>query len=221
GAVLEGDAALSGEEKWSKATFPSDASAIVFVDSELLDAIDDKDADKFIDDYFSGVAPFTASVRFTDAGIVYNLSAEMKGAKVTADKALPKAAELDLYEKLPKETVAYLAFSTKKDGSGTEIKDRILDEAEDVDKASAKQIEKMLETMEKELDFSLEEALDALGEQAVIALALSSDVEIDDDKKPQEWIEDAGFALLLHVADEEKAKKMVSALKEKAFEKGP
>jgi hypothetical protein len=52
-------------------------------------------------------------------------------------------------------------------------------------------------------------------------VALDGDIEFDDDKKPEDWIKDSGFALLLHVADEDKAKKMVSALKEKGFEKGP
>lgn len=221
GVITKGEAALKGEEKWSKASFPKGSSGIAFVDSELLSAIDDDDGEKFVKDYFSGVGPFTGSVRFTEAGIVFDMRGEMKGKKVTKENSFPAAAKLDLYEKLPKETVAYLAFSTKKEGTGKELEKRILAEAEDMEKSVAKQVEKMLDTMEDELDFTLAEALDALGDQGVLAVALDGDIEIDDKKKPQEWIEDAGFALLLHIADEDKAKKMVAALKEKGFEKGP
>jgi len=217
---LEGEEPLSDEEKWKQADFASGASALLFIDTELAEEIDEKEVEKFVEGYLQDVAPVAATVGFTDAGMVFTINGELKGDKVK-DEALTEAVDIDVQNHLPRDTVAYVAMSTKSGLSGEELKDRMLEEAEDLDERDAKNIEKLLDEMEDELDLKLEDALDAVGDQMAIAVAVDQDFEIDKEANPDEVISEVGLGILVHVGDEEKAKELISTLREKVFEDGP
>jgi len=217
---LEGEESLSKQDKWKQANFASDASALLYIDTELAEEIDEKEIEKLVEGYLQDVAPVAGTVGFSDAGVLFTVNGELKGDRIE-DEDYTDAAELDVHEHLPAETVLYLAMSTKSGLSGEEAKDRMLEEMEELDENSAKDIEKALETIEEELDIDIEDALDALGDQMAIAVAVDEGFEVDDEPKPEDFMSEMGLGILVHIGDEEKAKELVSTLKEKVFEDGP
>jgi hypothetical protein len=223
GVVTKDKDNLAGSDRWKQADFSSGSSAIFFVESGVLKELEDegKEGKEIVKGYFDDVAPFAGSIKFTDAGIVASLSGELKGTKVSEDDALPSAVGLDLFEKLPKETVAYIAVSSKSDLDGKEQVKRILKQLKAVDEHSSEQLEKGIDEMDKELGIGLAEILDAIGDQMVFALAVDRELTIDEKKKPDEYIEQGAAAYLLAVGDKDKAKKVVKTLREKLFEEGP
>ena len=119
--VISGDKdPLSQSETFKKAKFESGSAMIAYIDPEI---VDDKDAQK---NYLDGVGPFVASMRFAPAGMVTTLSGQLKGKKMPDDKTIEDAAKLTLSEKLPDDTVAYMAFSTKSKLTGKEAQEQVI-----------------------------------------------------------------------------------------------
>ncbi|MEM1029789.1 MAG: DUF4339 domain-containing protein [Myxococcota bacterium] len=218
--AIDGDPSLQGGEKWKGTEFASDASALLYIDSELAEEIDEKELEKFVEGYLDGVAPIGATMAFASAGMVITLQGELRGDKVTDDDYAAPVA-IDIQDHLPQETFAYIAMSTKSDLSGEEAKDRMLKEFEDLDEDDAKDFEEALDKIEDELDLKLEDVLDALGDQIAFAVAAESGFEFDPKTSPTDLIGELGFGIVVAVEDEEKAKDLVATLREKAFEDGP
>jgi hypothetical protein len=223
GVVTKDKENLASNERWKQAEFASGSSAIFFVDSGVLKELEDegKEGKEIVKGYFDDVAPFAGSIKMGEAGIVASLTGELKGTKVSEDDAPPSAVSLDLYEKLPKETILYLALSSKSDLDGKEQVKRILKQMKSIDEGSAEEIEKGIDEMDKNLGIGLAEIFDAIGDQMIFALAVDRGITIDEKKKPDEYIAEGAAAYLLHVGDKDKAKKVVKTLREKLFEEGP
>ncbi len=217
---LEGEEPLSKQDKWKQANFASGASALLYIDTEFAEEIDEKEVEKFVEGYLQDVAPIAGTAGFTDAGVVFTVNGELKGDSIE-DEDYPEAVDLDMHKRLPEDTVLYVAMSTKTGLSGEETKDKLIERLEEVNEREAKNIEDALDDIEKKLDIDIEDALDALGDQMAIAVAVDSGFEMDEDIKPDDVMSDAGLGILVHIGDEEKAKELVSTLKEKVFEDGP
>jgi hypothetical protein len=219
--VTEGADSLADTEKWGQAKFESGAAAIGFVDSAILKDIKGDDEEKIVKGYFREIAPFSGSVKLTGAGMLINMRGEMKGNKIGEDDELPSAASLDLYEKLPKETVAYFAASMKRDEDGKALRKRMIKKLEDIDEKMGEKVSEGLNEMRDEIGISLDDIIDSVGDQMIMAVAAKKKFAFDEKKKPQEYIDEAGFAYIVAVGDAGKAKKAVKVLREKLFEDGP
>ncbi len=217
GKVMSGDkeSLAKGNETFAKAKWPAGSSLLVYLDPE---AIDDKDAKK---DYLDGVGPMLGSARFTDAGLVMNLRAELKGKKLPDDKVYGSPADLTLYERLPTDTVAYIGFSTKTDASYKDFEKDLLKSLEEADEDAGKKFEKGMEEMDKLLGFTLEDVYKAVGDEGILAVTASEKVDLEKvvakDKEALDWF---GVVLALHVKDKDAADKVIKGLKEAAEEKG-
>jgi len=186
--------------------------------STLLEYFDPSAFDDLKKDFFDGVAPYTTSGRLDDEGLITVMRAELSGKKVQDySELVPEAVELDLYEKLPASTFAYLAIGTKLKGSGKDWTKALKKTVRNVDEKTADELEKNLEELEEEIGFSLETALDALGDQLVIA-------GIGDDKlmgaatsgDERDIAENLAVVGIVHLRDASAAEKVVKAAKEKA-----
>jgi len=219
--VTEGADSLADTEKWGEAKFESGAAAIGFVDSKILKDIKGDEEEKIVKGYFREIAPFSGSVELTGAGMLISMRGEMKGNKIGEDDELPSAATLDLYEKLPKETVAYLAVSMKRDEDGKALKKRMLKKLKSIDEKIGEAVGEGLNEMRDEIGISLEDIVDSVGDQMIMAVAAKTKFAFDEKKKPQEYIDDAGFAYIVSVGKFADAKKVVKVMREKLFEDGP
>jgi hypothetical protein len=81
-------------------------------------------------------------------------------------------------------------------------------------------LDKMFDELKENLDFSVVDMLDSVGDQAVMALVVDPKLSIDLDKfKPNELASSAGaVAYLIHVGKKEAAEKIVKSLRQKLFD---
>ncbi len=221
GGVLAGDdESLADSDKWASADLEQGA-ATVFVDSALISNIDDDDFDDFAKGYFRDVAPLVGVIDFVNAGIAFSAHGELKGNKISEDDAVPDAASLDIYDKLPKETVAYWAFSMKRSEDGKAAKKRMLRRMKGVDERSAERFEKSLDQLKEKLGVSLETVLDSVGEQLVVAVLADKGLEFDPEEDIKNYIDKFAVVLMYEVGDEEKAKKVVDKIRKVPFDEEP
>ncbi len=215
GKVMSGDkeSLAKGNEVFAKAKWPAGSALLVYVDPEV---VDDKDAKK---DFLDGVGPMLGSARFTDAGLVMQAKVELKGKKLPDDKIYGAPADLTLYERLPTETVAYMAFSTKTDLSYKDFEKDLLKSMDEAKDGSSKEFEKVIEKMDKELGFDLETVYKSVGDEGILAFTAAEKIDLKEAMKdPKEVADEVGFVLALHVKDKEAAEKIVKSLKDKIGE---
>jgi hypothetical protein len=221
-AVLGGSDSLASHENWGKAKFESGAQAIVYVSGDLVNNVDDDDIKRFTKGYFSEVAPFAGSLKLTDAGSLITMHGEMKGNKIGEEDQFASPVSLDIYEKLPAETIGYIAMSTKKKADGKELKKWFVKKVKSIDENLGDELDKNMDKMDEELGFKITDALDAVGDQMVLAAAVDRTLEYDKETKPEEYLDKVGVGYLVLVGNEDQAKKVVKKIKEKYFdEEGP
>ncbi len=214
--VINGDKdALTTNETFKKAKFESGSAMIAYVDPEI---VDDKDVQK---NYLDGVGPFVGSMRFTSAGMVTTLAGQLKGKKMPDDKTIEDGAKLTLFEKLPEDTIAYMAFSTKSKLTGKEAQDQVIKSLKDTDKDKGKEFEKQLDQIEKDYGISLATMFDAVGDQAIFAVTVSPKMKLakDNPPKPEDLLENLGAVFAVQVKKKEAADKLVKSLREDVVEK--
>jgi len=217
GKVLGGskESLESGNDAFKSAKWPSGSAMIAWVDSKV---VDDDDVKK---DFMDGVGPFLGSMRFVDAGMVMTLSGELKGKKLPDDKSIEKPSTLELPNKLPADTLAYLAFSTKTGMTGEEAQKQILKNLEEEDEKAAEQFEEAMEQSKEKLGLDIKTFYDLLGDEAILAVTVDDDLDFAMiEKKDKEALEHLGVVFALQIKDEDKAKKVVKKAQEQLEELG-
>lgn len=215
GVLVDGDTPLADSDKWDAAEFADGASAIAFADSDLFGDVDGTTLEPLARGYFQDVAPSTASVQFVEAGTLISIDAELEGKATRSQTVTTTPATLDLYEKLPRETVAYIAFSTNREENAEDFEKRVLAQVESLGPLAAEQFRQTTEHMEEDLGVAYEDVLEVLGDQAVLAVARDGDIGSGATDAAQ-WGERGGISLLLRVADEERAEAVAAKLQKNA-----
>jgi hypothetical protein len=205
----------SGNDAFKSAKWPSGSTMIAWVDSKV---VDDDDIKK---DFMDGVGPFLGSMRFVDAGMVTTLSGELKGKKLPDDKSIEKASTLELPNKVPADTLAYLAFSTKTGMTGEEAQKQIIKNLEEEDEDAAEKFEEAMEQSKEKLGLDIKTFYDLLGDEAILAVTVDDDLDFEMiEKKDKEALEHVGVVFALQIKDEAKAKKVVKKAQEELEELG-
>ena len=182
GAVLEdGKESLTTNERFGKAKFDSGSQLLTFVDSEVLDDVKGGDEKVLIKGFFKDIEPFTVSVGFHEPGVVMSSTGQLQG-RCLPEEGIAEAAELDIYTKLPKETVAYIAMSTKTELGGKELRKSIEKLIRCVDKSAGEAMDEALDELGEAADFDAEKLFDAVGDQLVIGVVVGEKLEIDPEK---------------------------------------
>jgi len=203
-AVLEGSApSLTSTDSWKAAEFDSDAVIVAY---GKVDAIDAEEGKEMVADYFRDVAPVTASVTPTPAGLRSTVAYELRGDAVP-DLELSAPIDLDIHERLPEETVAYISFATYTPQDRIAL-GKLLDDAEE--EATEAMVEGVDE-VEGKLGLSSEELSAAIGEQGVIAVVASKDLAFGLGSDASALIKSAAFGIVLEVGDKDIADKLVAA----------
>jgi hypothetical protein len=209
------DSLKSGNDAFKSAKWPSGSAMIAWVDSKV---VDDDDIKK---DFMNGVGPFLGSMRFVDAGMVTTLSGELKGKKLPDDKSIEKPSTLELPNKVPADTLAYLAFSTKTGMTGEEAQKQIIKNLEAEDEKAAEKFEEAMEQSKEKLGLDIKTFYDLLGDEAILAVTVDDDLDFAMiEKKDKEALEHVGVVFALQIKDEAKAKKVVKKAQEELEELG-
>jgi hypothetical protein len=194
-----------------KKSVGGDAALIGFVDSKLVENANDA---KVVEKYFHGTGPIQLAASFEKSGIRLRatglLSVPADQLASASGMLAPKMPTLSLANKLPKETFAYVAFSTRMK-TGKEAR-------EDLYKNLAKEsstagMQKTLEEGEHALGVDLVTVFDALGEEAVIAAAARDGFKYDPAGKPS--FDDLAIIYRQKVRDLAAAKRLTATLKSK------
>jgi hypothetical protein len=215
GKVMAGDKGpLTKEnEAFAAAKWPAGSSLLVYVDPEV---IEEKEIQK---GYFDGAGPILGSARLTDAGLIMNARVELKGKKVPKSEFYAPPGDLTLYERMPADTVAYAAFSTKRNMSYKDFEKELVRSLEETDERIAKEFDKAKEQAEDALGFKLETIYDAVGDEAILAVTASDKVDADMiKKKDKDALEHVGLVLAIHLGDKEKAEKVLKEVRGKIEE---
>jgi hypothetical protein len=206
---------LAKSATFQKARWPSGTQVFVFTDPAFIDD------EKTHDQYFDGVGPIAASLRFTSAGAVIGARVELKGEKVPATDLSPASpAKLSLAKRLPAGTIGYLAFSSRTKGKYEDFEKALFKAVENESESKAKELERNLDRMETEIGFTLKTLYQAIGDEGVVGVFSTKKVSIESFKSFENAVDDLGLVYLQHVKDKDKAKEIVESLRKKAKDLG-
>ncbi len=182
GQVLEANAAAIDQSPAYDAAhkdFDSSARLTMFVDPNVFSAITDPKVKTLVDDYFKPAGPITGSLQVKPVGFLTRFTGRITGNKLPRATAYEAPQALNLGEKLPEETFAYMAASTRTKLSGADMQKLLLDQAGSVDPRSRVQIEQGLRQIETVLGVSAAKLVDGAGGQSVLALSAVPGVSLD------------------------------------------
>jgi hypothetical protein len=173
----------------------------------------------FLSGYFKDPGPILGGIYTRDGGVLLSLHAGLDGEKLPAFPfAAPPA--LTLAAKLPGETLAYYAFATKSGLKGPELVKLAIDQVKKHDLSLAAEVEKGLADVEKKLGVGVAQVLDALGDQAVVAL-LANDKNVDlEQLKGPDFAKSFAVVYAQELANKGDAKKLVDLLEGLAMGEG-
>lgn len=214
--IEKGKESFADGELMAGAQFESGSSVLTVVDPALLDDLDDE----IRDGYFKDVGPFSGSVKFVDAGVMVSVIGQAAGEKMPDDSKLTDAVTLDLPQRLPADTLAYAAFSSKSELTGEEAETAIIKSVREGDKEAGKELEKMLDDLKDEYGVNLATVYDATGDQGVVAVTVSKKYKLDlEELDPEDATKHVAVAYLQHLQDKDAAQKLVKELRTEVVDK--
>jgi hypothetical protein len=221
-AILDdGKDSLASSEQYKQAAkdFESGAELVAFIDSVLFKKLGDASTRKLVDGYLKDAGPIVTSLKFVDSGLMLHIHGLLGGTLTANSKDSPWASpsKLKLPEKLPKDTVAYLAFSTKTSLKGAEMRERALGAFTEIDPDKAATTKQGVAEFEKQLGLELSTVFDAMGDEAILGLTVDSAYK-PSILSPPSPTKDLAIVFAQHVRDSAAAKKIVGVAKSKVGE---
>ena len=215
-AVLEtGADSLEKNDAYIKAkpSFDSGASVLTFMDTRAFDSTKDADAQKMLSSYLRDRDPVTGTMTMDKAGILMKLHGKLTGDALPPDDLVPAAPKLTYPHRLPQETVAYIAYSTKTNMKGAAARAALIKHAQASNPASAKQLQDGLEQLEKQAGFTFDELVDMLGDEGAFAVIMDKDFKYDTKDGVADELSKFGLVFVESVKDDAIAKQILGKLK--------
>ena len=130
---------------------------------------------------FKKAEPASASFTLVPAGLLTHLVARFDAKDTPADAKPPAvpALALTITDRLPSETFAYVAATTKTGLSGAELRRAMLTQIQQGDPAVAARVTAELAHAEAELHVSFDQLLGSIGDQGALALLAPPDYSIE------------------------------------------
>ncbi len=130
---------------------------------------------------FKKAEPASASFTLVPAGLLTHLVARFDAKDTPADAKPPAvpALALTITDRLPSETFAYVAATTKTGLSGVELRRAMLTQIQQSDPAVAARVTAELVHAEAELHISFDQLLGSIGDQGALALLAPTDYRIE------------------------------------------
>lgn len=164
--------------------------------------------------YLDGTGAIGLAAALEKPGIRLTLSGQVSGVDAATVARVDAASNvLSLPNKLPKETFAYVAFSSKTNLRGQAAKDELLKALQG--KPGAEDAQKTLAAGEQALGIDVASIFDALGDEGVIA-TLAKDGYRYDPSQAMPSFDDVAVVYEQKLADVAAAKKIVTGLRGKA-----
>jgi hypothetical protein len=191
----------------------SNSRVTAFVDPALFASIADPKLKELVERYFKPVGPITGSLQIKPAGLVTSFTGHVQGSK------LPHAAEppvaLNLGERLPNETFAYVALSTSSQLTGVETEKLLIDQLSAVDPNARSRVEQGLRQMEQVLGVSASKLLDNAVGQSVLGLSAPVGTTIDTVGIGPQAVSHFNLTWVVELKDATEYKKLATQLKQK------
>ncbi|HEX3853986.1 MAG TPA: hypothetical protein VHW01_23645, partial [Polyangiaceae bacterium] len=124
---------------------------------------------------------------------------------------------MNLGQRLPEETFAYVAVSTHSQLSGADTEKMLLDQIGSVDTASRTQAEQNLRQLEQTLGVSASKLLDGVGGQSVLGIATPAGSSIDALGIGMQTLTQFNLTWILELKDDSEYKKLAAGLKQKVL----
>jgi hypothetical protein len=179
--IEQGAAAIETNPSYQAAQkdFDSNARLTAFLDPTVFSSIDDAKLKELVDGYFKPAGPVTGMLSVKSAGFITSLTGRIIGSKLPKGTSYVAPAKLELPNRLPGETFAYVAFRTETKLTGVEVQKLILEQLEAAEPRSRRQVEQGLQQMEQALGVTFAKLMDGLGGEAVLAVAAPADIALD------------------------------------------
>jgi hypothetical protein len=206
---------LEKSESYGKAkkTFESGSDVAFFYDTHDLDDTKGAASKKALDQYLRNRDPITGAIKIVKAGIMMDMHATLAGTGMPPDDLVPHASKLAFPRRLPADTVAYMAMSTKTKMPGSAVRATLIQRVEDSDPATAKDLKDGLDAIEKQMGFKLDDVIDMTGDEAALAIIVDPAFKIDPDNGMTDELGNIGMVYALAVKDDAKAKMILGKIK--------
>jgi hypothetical protein len=153
----------------------------------------------------------TGAIKLVKAGVMMDFHATLSGTYVPADDLIAKPS-LTLQHRLPTDTVAYMAMSTKTKLTGAQIHALMLKSLADSDPTTAKEFSDGLATMETSVGFKLDDLIDMVGDEAAFGLMLDPSFKLDTSDGITDELAKVGLVYVIAVKDDAKAKMILAKI---------
>ena len=217
-AVIESGAASIEQNLSFQAAgkdWSSNARLRAFLDPGVLSVVADPKARALVESYFTPAGPLTGSMQVKPAGFVTSLTGHITGSKLPRSSAYAAPIALNLGQRLPEETFAYIAASTHSQLSGADTEKMLLDQIGSVDSASRAQTEQNLRQLEQMLGVSASKLLDGVGGQSVLGISTPAGTSLDALGLGTQALAQFNLTVVLELKDDSEYKKLAAQLKQK------
>jgi hypothetical protein len=153
--------------------FERSARLIAFVEPGFFSTITEPKLKELVDGYFKPAGPITGSMQLKPAGFLTSFIGRISGSKLPRSAAYQAPQALDLPGRLPEETFAYVASSTKTALTGTELEKLLIDQLGLIGPDARHEVEQRLGQLETGLGVSVSKLIDGVGGQTVLAVSAS------------------------------------------------
>jgi hypothetical protein len=214
--VLDGTAdSLEKNEAYKKAkrTFESGSDVAFFFDTHDLDDTRTASGRKLLEGYLKNRDPVTGAIKIVKAGVMMDMHVTLSGPSLPPDDLIAPAPKLALPRRLPADTIAYMALSTKTKMPGAAVLGTLLRMIAENDPAAAKDVRAELDAMETSLGFKLDDIIDLTGDEGAIGIVLDPAFKLDTTNGLADELGSVGLVYALMVKDDAKAKAVLAKIR--------
>jgi hypothetical protein len=197
--------------------FDSKSRFRAFLDPGVLSSLPDAKAKQLVADYFTPSGPLTGSLQVKPAGFVTSVITHVIGTKLPPSSSYEAPQALDLGQRLPEETLGYIALSTRTKLRGADAQKLLLDQIGAIEPKARTEAEQSLHQLESELGITVSRLLDGAGGQSVLGIAAGADTTVDTVGIGMQALAHFNLTWVLELKDASEYQKLVTELKSKVL----
>lgn len=198
--------------KAAKKTFESGSDLAFYWDTHDLDDVRDPDGKKTVDGWLHDRDPLTGAVKLVKAGVMIDAHASLTGSNVPPEDLI-SPAKLTYPHRLPADTVAYMAMSTKTKLSGATVRGWFVRFVSDLNAYSGKELGDALTELDKSLGFKVDDVLDMTGDETAIGVVLDPAFKLDTTNGITDELPNIGLVYALAIKDDAKARMVLGKIR--------
>ncbi|MEP7052420.1 MAG: hypothetical protein ABJB12_18780, partial [Pseudomonadota bacterium] len=197
--------------------FERSSRLIAFVEPGFFSTITDPRLKELVDGYFKPAGPITASMQLKAAGFLTTFTGRISGSKLPRSAAYAEPQALDLPGRLPEETFAYVASSTRTGLTGAELEKVLFDQVGLAGPDARGQVEQGVQQLEALLGVSVSKLLDSVAGQTVIGVAATPATSFADLSATPQSLAQFGLTWILELKDQTEFEHLAAGLRAKVL----